>query len=82
MYRKAFALGLAEVFGTSTLIGARAYKRYCHAIGLRLDIFRDIALPEYPMCEGIRFYLIRTVLGKGPRDVPPELTPALAREDA
>jgi predicted GNAT family N-acyltransferase len=72
--RKAVALGLAELFGTATLVGTRTYKRHCRALGLDASIYRDIELPTYPMCEELKFYLIKSVLDKPPLPSPAGLS--------
>lgn len=66
IHRKAVALGLAELFGTATLVGTRTYKRHCRALGLDAAIYLDIELPTYPMCDDLKFYLIKSTLDKPP----------------
>lgn len=66
IHRQAFALGLHDLFDTATLVGARTYKRHCRALGLDVEIYTDIDLPEYPMCDGLRFCLTKTDVAKAP----------------
>jgi hypothetical protein len=61
--RKAIALNLDMFFATAPLLNARVYKQNCVALGFKdVKIHFDIQLPEYPMCEEVKFYLISGVI--------------------
>jgi len=65
LYRKSVALGLETIFATAPLIIARGHMKSSIAMGLKhTKVHLDIKLPEYPMCEGIRFYLMSVGLDK------------------
>lgn len=58
--RRAHALGAVELFGTATRSYARLYRASCAALGYgRTRIHRGLALPAYPMCEGLEFELVQ-----------------------
>lgn len=69
IHRKSVALGISELFGTATLVSVRSYRQSCRSIGLaKAMIHTDVQLPVYPMCEDIKFYLIRIPLDKAPME--------------
>jgi len=65
LYRKSVALGMDVVFGTAPLLNARVYMQNFSAMGLKgAKLHFDINLPDYPMCEEIKFYLISLTIDK------------------
>jgi hypothetical protein len=66
LYRRAAAVGLDLVFGTAPISNARLYRRTLMAasLGFKPTIHFDIALPSYPMCEDLTFYLISVGVDK------------------
>jgi predicted GNAT family N-acyltransferase len=65
LYRKSVALGMDVVFGTAPLLNARVYMQNFIAMGLKqAKVHFDINLPDYPMCEEIKFYLISLAIDK------------------
>jgi hypothetical protein len=63
IHRRFAELGVRQVFATAPITNARAYMQNFAGMGLREPrLHQDIELPEYPMCEGLRFYLISVMI--------------------
>ncbi len=52
------AVGITRLFGTAVEANFRLYRINCAKMGLPdIQVHKDIALPIYPMCGGIKFLL-------------------------
>jgi hypothetical protein len=59
LFRRVVELDLVKIFGTAPMPNARLYRQHCMAMGLTdVRVHYDVALPTYPMCDGLTFYLV------------------------
>ncbi len=59
LYRKAVDLRLEVVFASASRPFARVHKLHCIEMGLKnVQIHCGIEVPEYPTCQGVKFYLL------------------------
>lgn len=63
LYQKGVAQNIHVIFGTAPLLNAKMYVRGFTALGYHnvAHLHDDVTLPDYPMCEGIHFYLMSFV---------------------
>src|SRR6202042_3209916 len=63
IHQRLVELGVRQVFAKAPITNARAYMQNFAGMGLREPkLHYDIELPDYPMCDGIRFYLISVMI--------------------
>jgi hypothetical protein len=59
-------LGATSLFAVAPMSNARLYRRRCRVHGVSaFNILKDVELPIFPMCEGIRLHLLRADLDRG-----------------